>query len=170
MLRPLNGGLVVCLFMVGCGKADTNVLAKVKRVCATSLRVEVFRLDGKNGPFDNAPKLAGEVRICGYLVTKQEPDMSGEFGQQLGQVLCNEELYAQKAAGCFTPGVAFRVWSAGESIDILICFQCSNLFYGPVLRNEIKTKSFLKSPLSKHLVGITKEAFPADKEIQALPE
>jgi len=135
---------------------------------ADATKVEVFRIDGKDGPFDDRPKLDGQVRIYGYLVTRQEQDLGKEFAKQLEELLGADDFYSTRAAGCFFPGVAFRVWSSTKSVDILICLECSNLLYGP--QPEFKTPSFLDSPRRTQLVRLTKEAFPTDQEIQSLRE
>jgi hypothetical protein len=92
----------------------------------------------------------------------------------IADVLSDPDQYHRDDARCFMPGVAFRVWHEGayegENIDVLICFFCDNVYCGSPNGPERKTASFFGSPRRRDLVRLAKEAFPDDKDIQALKD
>jgi hypothetical protein len=68
--------------------------------------------------------------------------------------------------------VAFRLWKDKESVDVIVCFGCSNL---RVIARDADGKELAKAsggfgPDKSDLLKLTKEAFPDDKEIQGIGE
>jgi hypothetical protein len=144
--------------------------AQTMTVLAGATRVEVFRTDGTNGPNDEKPRAAGEARIGGYLVTARGPDQGPEFAARLADVLLDGRSYSAARMACYWPGVAFRVWSGEEWVEVLVCFHCDNLYCGPATDNVPRTASFHSTPARARLVRLAREAFPDDKEVQRLKE
>ena len=144
--------------------------ARTRAVLAGATRVEVFRTDGKNGPWIGKPRSPGETRIGGFLVTARGQDRGKEFAAGLADVLLARRTYSWAYAGCYWPGVAFRVWKDEEAVEVLICFECNNFYCGPPTDRARDTASFVGSPLRPRLVRLAREAFPDDKEIQGLEE
>ena len=147
---------------------DRTFTARTREVLAGADRVEVFRLDGDNGPFASVPKVAGERRIGGFLVLKQGQDQGKAFATRLNAILASEATYSNHYAKCFNPGVAFRVCHREECVDVLLCFKCGNFYAGPPTDKAMETASFGGSPSRSLLVGLAQEAFPDDSEIQGL--
>jgi hypothetical protein len=138
-------------------------------VLDSATKVEVFRLDADKGPVNNTPKEPGEERLGGWVVTAQGPDRSRQFAEKLAEILSDEEAFGKSKANCFDPGVAFRAHSDSGTAEILICFKCRNLYCGPPTERAKENAGF-RGRTWPRLVRLAKEAFPYDKEIQALKE
>jgi hypothetical protein len=148
----------------GCGAGHLDRRTRDSLRGAT--RVEVFRIDGMTDPFEKArPE---EKRIDGYSVIAQGKDRGKEFGARLADLLDDRGTYSDAYAKCYQPGVAFRAWKGEEAADILICFMCDNLYYGPPTDRARENASFLGSPRRAAILRLAKEALPDDAEIQAL--
>ena len=82
----------------------------------------------------------------------------------------NKKSYGAPAR-CFFPGVGFRAWKNKESVEIVICYVCSN-FYA-IIRNA-DGKDVGRTSLADFqgnlgaFVQLAKEAFPDDTAIQKL--
>lgn len=162
----------VLVAVAGCGgaKEKERFDAQTRAVLVGATRVEVFRIDGEDGPHDRKPKTPGEGRIGGFRVTAQGKEQGKEFASRLADILCDDKTYTRNFASCFWPGVAFRVRKGEEVVEVLICFTCGNLYVGPPTKVARENVSFNGSPLRPRLVRLAKEAFPQDKEIQGLKE
>jgi hypothetical protein len=167
-LLVLGCGLAVCI----CGnrawgehRLDDRTSAILKRAD----KVEVFYVDGSWPPKSPAP---GEKAIGGWRVTSQGRDQGPEFATRLADILADEASYSQTFAGCFYPGVAFRVWSGEDCVDCILCFYCDNFYLGPPVEGRFayETASFYDTPARRRLVRLAKEAFPDDPDIQNLWE
>jgi hypothetical protein len=170
--------LIACLPLAGCGQgqqrqAPTDEPASPVQAEAAKLRgatkVEVFRIDGDDRPLDKARAPAAKV-VGGYPVIAQGPDQGAAFAGRLADVLSDRAAYTDNYAKCFWPGVAFRAWKDGERVEVLICFQCDNLYAGPPRDRARENASFHGSPRRRDLVRLAKEALPEDKDIQALKD
>lgn len=161
--------LLPFVVLIGCGGAakkhfDDRTIA----ILSGATKVEVFRTDGYNDIATAKEKKPDEKRMGGYLVTAQGQDQGKEFAAKLSKILFDDRTYSNARAKCFWPGVAYRVWKDQECIDVLICFKCDNLYCGPPIERTFENASFWDSPLRSELVGLAKQAFPEDKQIQAL--
>lgn len=143
---------------------------KVPEILAGATRVEVFRLD------PDPRKKPDEKGVGGFLVTATGKEQGKEFAGKLRDVLFTDATYEGASARCFEPGVAFRAWTdKKESVEVIICFHCSNLSVisydanGKVVKKD-GGGGFGGTPSWTALVKLAKEAFPDDKEIQTLPE
>jgi hypothetical protein len=129
-------------------------------------RVEAYRI----GPDKTAKK--GARNVDGHPVLARGKDQGQKFAARLATVLLEDRTLFGKSARCFEPGVAFRMWHGEELVEVLICFECSNLRIisqkskGKVLKRASGAFGGHAGPLLK----LVKEAFPDDKEIQALKE
>jgi hypothetical protein len=155
------------LLAIGCGLS-----APPRERALTILRgattVEVFRVASQStGP------TKGES-VGGYPITNRGGDRDGRFAARLAATL--EELWRSDrhaAKGCtFEPGVAFRVRRGGESLELVLCFRCD--MQHVVLKDRRGETTFDQvednDPIRAELVLLAKEVFPADREIQGLPE
>jgi hypothetical protein len=129
-------------------------------------KVDVFRIS------PNMAKKDEEKQIGGYPITATGAEQKKEFAAKLAAVLLEEKTYFGQQARCFNPGVAFRLWKDKESVDVVICFACTDLRL--VSRDadgkEIKSTSGAFGPDIQPLLKLAKEAFPDDKEIQGIKE
>jgi hypothetical protein len=173
--------LVVLLPVFGCGHAKNREYAKItfndqtEAILSGATKVEVFRTDGENGPSGPSgpkPKVAGEARIGGFLITARGNYQGPDFAAKLAGILHDIETgHTRKAVTCFWPGIAFRVWKDEEAVEVLICFKCRNFYCGPPTERGYPMGSFSEPPsVRTRLIQLAKETFPDDKEIQGLEE
>jgi hypothetical protein len=158
-----------CLLLVGCDKDKTCLDRQSRAIFAGATRVEVFRLGTPVRPVTK-PKEKGEKRFGGFEVTAQGADQGRQFADKLAAILSDEKTYTDRFAKCFDPGVGYRIWKGTESVEVLICFKCGNLYCGPPTENAQENAAFNGSPREADLRKLAMEAFPDDKEIQALGE
>ena len=179
LLVLLLAGLTICSWAVANG-AEKEPGKKVKEllgdktiaILQSAARVEVFRID----PDDSAK---GPKRIGGYAITATGKELDKEFTGKLADVLLDDATYFGDQAKCFEPGVAFRLWKDKESVEVVICFHCANLkltakgVKGDAIDDDGHPKSggFGSTEGSYgRLAKLAKEAFPDDKDIQALKD
>ena len=62
----------------------------------------------------------------------------------------------------------FRAWKGDESVDVVICYFCKNLYVGPPADSVRENASFHDSPREADFIKLAKTAFPDDNEIQEL--
>jgi hypothetical protein len=71
-------------------------------------------------------------------------------------------------------GVVARLWKGSEFVDILLCYQCSEYavagknVYGPLQFSKVTPYRPFEN--RAELVRLARQAFPDDKDIQALSE
>jgi hypothetical protein len=169
-MLPLRFLLVVPFAtLLGCGGGTGRFDSRTRAILAGATKVEVFRTDGKDGPYDGKPRQEGERRIGGFRVIAQGPDQARPFAAKLAEVLLNEK-FDPSGAKCFWPGVSYRVWKDDEYADVLICFSCHNLYCGPPKEEVMENAGFSASRVRSKLVRLAREALPEDKEVQELKD
>src|SRR6516165_585542 len=157
------------LMVVGCGSSTKGLGSDTKAILKGATKVEVFRIDADDGRAPQTTrKASGKGRVGRYSIVAQGEDQGPEFASKLARVLLDESAYSNAWAGCFWPGVAFRFWKGKQSIDMIICFTCDNLYCGPASEHAGENISFAGSTMRRQLVELAKEAFPDDTEVQAL--
>jgi hypothetical protein len=133
-------------------------------------KVEAFRIKPEKTDKE------GVKTVGGYPITATGKEQGKDFAGKLRDVVMSKDTYEGRGAKCFEPGVAFRAWTdKKESVEVIICFHCSNL---ALIAYDANGKAVVKdvfgafggTPSWTALVKLAKEAFPDDKEIQALPE
>jgi hypothetical protein len=130
-------------------------------IVSAATKVEVFRIDPMDGPHQRTPKLLGQNRIGGYLVTKQGTDPGADFIARLVDTLFDDSAYSDEFAKCYDPGVVYRVWKDDEALDVIICYRCHNAYIGPPTERANENVSLLGKRWSD-LVDLAKQAFPND--------
>jgi hypothetical protein len=157
------------LMLVGCGSSTKGLSRDTKAILRGATKVEVFRIDADDGrEVHPTRKASGKGNVGRYSIVAQGDDQGPEFAAKLAGVLLDESGYSNMWARCFWPGVAFRVWKGKQSIDVLVCFTCDNLYCGPASERAGENISFAGSSMRRQLVELAKEAFPDDTEVQAL--
>lgn len=172
--------LLLLLLVAGCGNGSERVFVPSERVehelemakvMAGVDRVEVYRIDGDRDDREPLQQNENRPRIGRYHVISRGPDRGAEFAARLAAVLSDPATFPGVNPGCVAaPGVAYRVWRGSESTDILICFKCSVLSWGPRSNPETHFAAFLESKRTPDLVRLAKEALPNDPEISSLSE
>ncbi|MCK6471502.1 MAG: hypothetical protein L6R28_07130 [Planctomycetes bacterium] len=136
-------------------------------------KVECFRIDGKSlrTPENPAKDDGAPQRIRGYTITAQGKDQDAAFGGKIAAVLFDEKTYNfEETKKCLPlPGVAFRVWKGGDSVDVLLCFECSMVVVATGGK-DVQTKVEDFDHARAALVSLAKAALPDDKTIQSLKE
>lgn len=162
--------LATLLLLFGCsskGRLD----GRTAGILAGATKVEVFRIDGHIDRPDATPIKPGDPTVGGYAILARGKDQGQEFAAKLRNILTDSKTYSDTFAHCFWPGVAFRVWKGEDSVDVIICFTCGNFYLGPPTDKRVmENASFFKSPNRGRLVQLAKDAFPEDKEVQALKD
>ena len=115
-----------------------------------------------------------------YPVVSRAPRLGHAFAVRLAALLLNPKSYmipGQDAKMCiFSPRVAFRVWEKSKFVDVLICFECSQLM---VVENDPKVplRSLGAKParfrvggdfdaIVPELAKLVREAFPGDPSLE----
>jgi hypothetical protein len=133
-------------------------------------RVEAFRIvDTAWHPRPQDP--IGEME--GYPITSIGQAQGSDFASGMATYLLDGKLYFYHPDCIDDPGVAFRLWKGKESVTLLVCYQCEYLEVivrdgsgRPIHRAGTFFRDFSGAPdLMRRLA---KEAFPDDREIQAL--
>jgi hypothetical protein len=175
LFRVLPGilALVAALVFLGCStptsKVQRLVGPKAAAILAAAQKVETFRLDPES-VYSAKPEYEGKTRIDGYVITATGKTQGPEFARRLAAILLREETYEPAAAKCFDPGVAFRVYGGDESVEVLICFMCNDLDVRPNALGQRLGNQLADFPreVRPQLLKLVQEAFPDDKDIQAL--
>ena len=128
-------------------------------------RVEVFRVSWQraDGPTDGT--------IGGYPILATGPEQGPEFAARLSTCLRRWGVTRTSKKCGLMPGVAYRVWAGDRALEVLVCFKCDDLWPRVVGEDDpwqIKILEFDR--VRPELLALTKEAFPDDPQIQALPE
>ncbi len=139
---------------------------KVVAILQKPTKVEAFRIEPRQDD-----ELKGDQQIAGYPIIARAKELDAKFTAKLVAVLHDEKTYNGQSARCFDPGLAFRIWSDKEAVEVIICFRCTNLkvkLMGEEEEAELVLHGF--GPEIGPLTRLAKEAFPDDKAIQGLPE
>jgi hypothetical protein len=168
------GFLTLMLVLPGSRAADEGPSEKVKKHLGDQLvkllqaptKVETYRIEPAG------PVKANEAQIGGYRIKSTGKEQKEEFAKKLAVVLLDEKTLFGESKRCFLPGVAFRMWKGEESVDVIICFNCSNL---RMIARDAKGKVIKEAigafgPQSAALVKLAREAFPDDKDLEKLEE
>jgi hypothetical protein len=171
-MRPGRLLVVASLLLVlGCGSSKGRLDGRTAAIFSGATKVEVFRIDGGKDSPDPTPTKPGDPTVGGYAILARGADQGPDFARELADVLDDGKTYTDQFAKCFWPGVAFRVWKDDECVDLIVCFYCHNFYLGPRTDHQVmETASFSGSSNAARLVRLAKEAFPDDKEVQALEE
>jgi hypothetical protein len=138
---------------------------EILAILKDATRVEAFRIEPRAAKGD-------EKQIAGHPIKVTAPEQKEAFAKKLAAALTDEKSLFGEQARCFLPGVAFRIWKEQESVDVLVCFGCSNLRL--IARNAKATAvKEARGAFGKDngvLLGLAREAFPDDKELKEIKE
>lgn len=107
---------------------------KAVRILSDATVVETFRirgtLDAEDARRQKDPRYKTRF-IGGFPIDKKGPVMDRAFAEAIAQFLLDDTNFVSPGspppACIFNPGVAFRLRSRGQHIDVIICFQCGQL-------------------------------------------
>jgi hypothetical protein len=150
------------------GEPKNGLPDSALRILSGATRVECFRIDPRTA--DKGDGKPDAKQIDGYPITSTGKEQGREFAGKLSAALKDEKSYGPPAR-CFFPGVGFRAWKGKESVDVVICYMCSNLY---VVARDAEGKQIAQTGLSGFkenraaFVQLAKVAFPDDPVIQKL--
>ncbi len=109
--------------------------------------------------------------ICGFPIESRGRSRGRDFARKIHDFLTDPQNFLPEGtppSKCiFDPGVAFRLSSGPETVDIIVCFTCGELGVESTKgRLRLPTNEFY--PGYSRLSALAKEAFPNDKQILAL--
>jgi hypothetical protein len=116
-------------------------------------------------------RISGVTYIDDYEVIGKSVELSKEQSAQLAALLKNSASFADdgpKKCG-FRPGVAFRLGSGDDAIDLLVCFSCNEVAAVPHGRSAVMAVGFPQATRDV-LLPLAKALFADDEAIQALPK
>jgi hypothetical protein len=145
-------------------KVKEAIGEKATTILARATKVEAFRIKPEH------TDKTGDNYIAGYPITSRSKKLGEKFAQKMTKALFEEKTYEGEGAKCFDPGVAFRVWSGKEAVEVIICFRCTN-FQVQVMgekKDSDEVREFGFGPGLEPFLALAREAFPDDREIQGL--
>ena len=159
---------IAAIGLVNFASAPRNALGdRTITILTGATKVETFRLDDTHDPSFEEPR---EIRLYPLVAKGQE---QGEaFARSLSGVLLNGKTYlGPNDTSCLTnPSVAFRLWKGRECVEVILCFHCDQMLIttkdagGRIIHKAYTEMNFSRPAL----LSLAQEAFPADREIQAL--
>jgi hypothetical protein len=138
------------------------------KILSGATRVECFRIDPRTA--DKGEGKPSAKHIDGYPFTATAKEQGRDFAGKLTAALKEEKSYGPPAR-CFFPGVGFRAWKDKESVDVVICYMCSNFY---AVARDADGKEVARTQLTGFggnwaaFVELAKAAFSDDPAIQKL--
>jgi len=133
-------------------------------ILKSATRVETFRV----GPEDTNKDPATE--ILGYPILAKGQEQGTEFAKKVGETLISGGVTQNRKKCGLRPGVAFRIWSGTDAVEVVICFEC-NVLWPHVVGEPIEDR-FSEwqdfDPVRRDFAKLSTEAFPDDPTIQSL--
>lgn len=157
-MRLLAAGLL--LAAGGCGQAAVEKsFDGVEAVLRSPTKVEAFRVGTADGnphstDYRAMPETAGPVAV--------DPATASE----LARILLDPKSYSPHPKPCVpNPGVKLRFTAGSRTVEVFLCFECSELF----VYEGARSRGALEfDPAHGSLVIVVKRLFPKDPAIQAL--
>jgi hypothetical protein len=173
--RRLTIVLGLCLALAGSahlahGAEKAGLPEAALKILSGATRVECFRIDPRSSK-QGEGKPDGK-QLDGYPITTTGKERGADFAERLAAASKDEKSYGPSAR-CFFPGVGFRAWNGKETVDVVICYQCSNFY---VVARDANGKQLARSEMAGFqdnaaaFVKLAKNAFPDDSAIQNLDE
>lgn len=104
--------------------------------------------------------------VGGHRIIKEYGEMSDGFSMRLFEVFSRDDVNNGSTARCFLPGIAFRVVSGEESMDILVCLKCCSFVMLPEGGDQHSGR--FGGSGYEHVLKLVKDAFPDVKELKSL--
>jgi hypothetical protein len=155
------GGFIAHSYLNAPVERTTNEILSIIEPATT---IEVYRLDSKSS---SRGEKIGHASVVGKAVVP-EPKTAKQLKEILLSHLGAKVDPRQPQKGCPPiPTIAVRFIHAEQSVDVLICFSCYDLW--PLHEKPYRLRDFL-SPKNERqtLVKLTKTLFPGDGKIQTL--
>jgi RNA polymerase sigma-70 factor, ECF subfamily len=136
------------------------------RIIAQTTKVDIYRIESFQQKVSNVLRDS----IDNFPIIAVSTEATDEARTLLPQILFNHATYDFRTAkGCeFMPGVAFRIWSGQQHVDVLVCFSCDELSVVNYEKSEVIRSREDCDAARPQLLALAKAAFPHDEKIQAL--
>ena|ERR1700722_1663745 len=146
--RSLTLGLAVLLLPAACaGQEKKNVIPdNVKTILENATEYEVYSLDSDPGEGDKDG--FHRWKVLGKTTVTNEKKRTTLLEALSKGVADNKG----EAAKCFIPRHGLRATHDGKTVDLVICFQCMQVYVYDDPKSDKKTKTFLTT-------GSPEEAF-----------
>lgn len=135
----------------------TNVLhPSIIRILQEANGVRAFRVE----PFRDPTRRGKE--FGGHPVLKESSQTNATFAKTVAAALLAEEKYSPGGTTkcSFLPAVGFLIGKDTNSVQVLVCFQCSEVL---ITSEREQNHHFLRFDTSREqLVQVAKQAFPGD--------
>jgi hypothetical protein len=147
---------------------------KAARILLDASSVETYRIHGliDYGNTRERERPRNKRRyIDGFPIDAKGPIKGRDFAEAVARFLLDEANFvpadSPPTACIFDPGVAFRLRSRGQRLDVIICFLCAEL---EVESSDglLRLPSHRFSPGYSRLSALAKQAFPDDPSIATL--
>lgn len=163
LIRPRIILVAAMLFAIGCGsdRVTQEVFGDnaTRNIVENATKVTAYRIE---------PPAEGFAPASQLTVISGPVEVGKELQAQLSRTLVSENSYqcgVVVACGRPTPGVWIRLERSGNTVDVLICFDCEIL---AVYRDSEMMGSSVFFPSNAELTRIMKKVFPDDEVIQSL--
>lgn len=94
------------------------------------------------------------------------------FRNRIADVLLDEGTYSFLQTGCeMEPGVVFRLWKGAESMDVVLCFHCGQMYtvtHDAAGNPKENISTLMAGDSRSKFAALAKVVFPNDPEIRAL--
>lgn len=157
-MKPLLFLALLLPLLGGCQETAKNFLGRTGTIVLRQpTKIEAWRIHGGQG----TPEIASPAK-----------ELNVDLARQLAALMLDSKTYSfDSAKGCmFEPAVGFRIWRDKRSIDVILCFHCTELKLvspDPVSpKYPSRTEDFDNARPA--MINLVKQAFPDDKEIQEL--
>ncbi len=144
------------------------------QVLRSATSVETFRVRGSRDSGETRKKdypRDTTLSIGGFPIEAKGRTQGREFALKLGGFLADPANFrpagTQPSKCIFDPGVAFRLRSGSDRIEVIVCFTCGELWVDSTKgRLRLPTDEFY--PGFSRMSALAKEAFPKDKDLASL--
>ncbi len=167
--------VVVALVLVVLVRA-THIISRVRlgypanRILQGATRVEPLRVISLTETLSTEPDHTARafrptdpmVDDC-YIIARGK-GRGRAFANRIADVLLDEGTYTIAEAGCETlPGIIFRIWKGAESLDVVLCFHCGEMY---TVTHDASGKpgqgvyTLMAGHSRRAFVTLSKESFP----------
>ncbi len=165
MKTSINRHVLLLLPFIGLFGCGSSMLPG-ESIVTGATRVEVFRVGSEQTNPQDGKALGG------YPILATGKEQGADFAARLAKVLKSDGVTPNRKKCGLQPGVGYRIWNGKLSVEVLICFKCDVLWPHVVGSSDAAPHREWQDfdPARADLLALTKEAFPDDAEIQALPK
>ena len=182
-LRGVMTAIVGIIVVLAVGKAlhlgpHHRLGDRAENILAGATRVQTFRVmspaEARGQASGHLPPTLGPTtpQIDGCYITATAKEQGPALAHQISNILFDDWTYTSRRLACITlPGVIFRIWNGSQSLDLVVCFHCGEMY---TVSHDASGNSYrgvytvLTGISRAEFARLAKAAFPNDADIQAL--